>query len=62
MEWVNVKDRLPNEGDRCWFCDNHNNVFRETYNENAFDDDTCDECHVTHWKLDEPPESPAKGK
>ena len=31
MEWIYIKDKLPNPGDYCWVCDKEKNVFDACY-------------------------------
>lgn len=55
MEWISVKDALPNEKCRVivWTCNQH--FYDAYFDGEKFDSDSCFSCDVTHWMI---PDSP----
>ena len=59
-EWISVKDRLPEEGQRVLVCDKEKDLMTGFYttfdNGRWYDHTDTSQIYVTHWKyLDEPP-------
>lgn len=56
MEWISVKDRLPEQTTECLFYDlNHGSIIG-IFSLGSFEDQYREYTQVTHWML--PPEPP----